>query len=145
MNLTRFLSVFVLSIASFVILSVAHAETRTVSFSPLSYIFDTGYLINASLELFPNSEVLSYESEDYPGVILAGSRRAVLTTLTEIPEAQQSETLAEVFCQVTSSIVIAYGERYEYEVQLVHIAINGDLLSFTTEAVQLTTERRGCD
>jgi hypothetical protein len=145
MNLTRFLLILVLSTVSFVVVNIAHAETRTVSFSPLSYIFDTGYLIHESLQLFPDSEVLNYNSENYPGAILAGSQRAVLATLSEIPEAQHREVLDEVFCHVTSSIVVAYGERYEYEVQLVHIAINGDLLSFTTEAVQLTTERRGCD
>lgn len=143
MNCTPLRSSFILLL--FVVLNVASGQTKVVPFSSLGFIFDTSYLINASLEQFPDSEVLLYDSESYPGVILAGSRIAVLTTLSDVPEAHHRAMLDQVFCQVTSSIVVAYGERHEYEVQLVHIAHSGDVLTFTTQTVHLTAERRGCD
>ena len=145
MNPIRFLLVFVLVVSSFVVVNVAHAETRTVSFSPLNYIFDSGYIVEKALLLFPESEVLTYDSESYPGVVLVGSRGAVLTTFFDVPTAEYQAVLDEVFCLVTSSVVVAYGEKDAYEVLLVRIAIDEEILSFTTVAFQLTTVRQGCD
>lgn len=144
MKLTRFLLSAVFILTSFVSASVTRAEAESVSFSRLSFIFDSGYLIDASLEQFPGSEALSYASEKYPGVILAGSRFAVLTTLSDVPEVEHQIVLHEVFCTATSSIVVAYGEDYEYEVRLVHVLIDGDVLTFTTRAVQRSAEQQSC-
>jgi hypothetical protein len=140
----HFISVFLALFLSVGLVN-ANTEATLVPFSPLHFIFDGEYVTNEALKLFPSSQVLNYDSENHPGVVLAGSRSAVLTTFFEVPTAQHQIVLNEVFCLVTSSVVVAYGERDPYELRLIQVVVvNENWMSFTTVTTRTFTQPQSC-
>ena len=138
-----FISVF---LALFLSVGVVNANTEAtlVPFSPLRFIFDGEYVTNEALKLFPNSQVLGFNSQ-YSGAILVNSHGAILTTFEHIPNQNYGGVLREVFCAVTSTVIVAYGERDPYELRLVQVAVvNENWMSFTTVATRTLTQSQSC-
>lgn len=125
-------------------------EPREVPLSSLSFIFDSGYLIDEALSFYPGYHPFNFDSDDYPGaVVLVGSREAVLL-LSDFAEEAPSDIMASVlmtraFCLAQRSVVIAYGEGYPYRVTMVSIRMDKELLRFSSEMVKKIQEQPICE
>ncbi len=116
-------------------------EPQEVPLSSLSFIFDSGYLIDRALNFYPGYHPFNLESADYPGAaVLVGSREAILLLSDfreEVPSGDLAHALLiQTLCLAQEFVAIAYGEGYPYRVVMVSVQRGEGFLRFTPEMLK---------